>query len=106
MHWSRYRFHRFARARRSSPHLVMPTLASYLGKLGISCATVDLNVRLNAWLGSHDGPYDVAIRQRLSEFKSIERGDGSQSPDALWELIQDVSDAPMRLLDGPSLASN
>jgi hypothetical protein len=77
----------------------MPTLAGYLGKLGISCATFDLNVRLNAWLGSHDGPYDVAIRQRLSEFKSIERGGAARSPDALWELIRDVSDAPMRLLE-------
>jgi hypothetical protein len=77
----------------------MPTLAGYLGKLGISCATFDLNVRLNAWLGSHDGPYDVAIRQRLTEFKSIERGVGAQSPDAVGELIQDVSDAPMRLLE-------
>src|SRR5262245_22810088 len=81
------------------PHLAMPALAGYLGKLGISCATFDLNVRLNTWLGSHDGPYDVAIRQRLSEFKSIERGGGAQSADALWELIQDVSDAPMRLLE-------
>src|SRR6478735_9067503 len=78
------------------PHLAMPTLASYLGKFGISCATIDLNVRLNAWLGSPDGPYDVAIRERLSEFKSIERG---ERRDALWELIRDVSDAPMRLLE-------
>jgi hypothetical protein len=81
------------------PHLAIPTLAGYLGKLGISCATFDLNVRLNAWLGSLDGPYDVAIRHRLLEFKSIERGAGAQSPDAFCELIRDVSDAPMRLLE-------
>jgi hypothetical protein len=77
----------------------MPTLAGYLGKLGISCATFDLNVRLTAWLASHDGPYDVMIRQRLSEFNSIERGGAAQSTDSLWELIRDVSDAPMRLLE-------
>jgi hypothetical protein len=80
------------------PHLALPALAGYLGELGISCATFDLNVRLNAWLGSHDGPYDVAIRQRLFEFKSIERVGGTQTSDPLWQLIQDVSDAPMRLL--------
>src|SRR5262245_681369 len=81
------------------PHLAMPTLAGYLGKLGISCVTFDLNVRLNAWLSSPDGPYDVAIRRRFSEFKSIERGSGAQALDALRKLIQDVSDAPMRLLE-------
>src|SRR5215471_9252920 len=81
------------------PHLAMPILASYLNKMGVSCATFDLNVRLNAWLSSHDGPYDVAVRQRLAEFKSIERGGGAQSPDVLCELIHDVSGAPMRLLE-------
>jgi hypothetical protein len=89
----------FCRSAATFPHLAMPTLAGYLGKLEISCATFDLNVRLNAWLGSHDGPYDVATRKRLSEFESIEREGAAQSPDALWELIRDVSDAPMRLLE-------
>src|SRR5262245_2672813 len=89
----------FCQSAAGFPHLAMPTLAGYLGKLGVSCATFDLNVRLNAWLGSHDGPYNVAIRQRLSEFKSIETGGGTQSSYALRELVQDVSDAPMRLLE-------
>ena len=65
------------------PHLALPALAGYLDELGISCATFDLNVRLNAWLGSRDGPYAVAIRQSLSEFKSIERVGGTQTSDPL-----------------------